>query len=462
MSALDQIVSVTIDRNTTFPDQVGFGTPLIAAYVPTTLMPARTAAFTSLTEMTTAGFKTNDAAYKAASAAFSQNPRPPVVKIGRRANAPQQVLTITPTDTTEGSVHEVTVVGYGDSAFASRTASSDTATYTAGSGESATDICNGLRAAFAALNGAAGQAGDWADGGTSTLTVTASNTTMDGLVFGVTYTVNGVPQGIQDDTPDPGIAADLTAIQAYDPDWYGLVIDSNSEDEIAAAAAWVESNEKQFACQTRDPDVADVASASDTTSIAAVLAAAEYERTMLFYHTDNFDFVSAGMLGRALPETPGSITWAYKQIGGSSAQQLTTTQRLNLEAKNANYLASLAGVSSTKFGTASSGEYMDVMRGTDWLAARIQEDVYAALLQNDKIPFTDQGIQAIRGIILARCEEGVANGFLADTPEPTCTVPRASAVSAGDKASRTLNNVTFRATLAGAIHKVTIEGELNL
>jgi hypothetical protein len=102
------------------------------------------------------------------------------------------------------------------------------------------------------------------------------------------------------------------------------------------------------------------------------------------------------------------------------------------------------------------------MRGTDWLAARIQERVYTLLLNNDKLPYTDAGIQAVRGEILAQLDQGIARDFIAADPKPTCTVPLASAVSAADKGTRTLNDVTFRATLAGAIHKVAIEGELNL
>jgi hypothetical protein len=84
------------------------------------------------------------------------------------------------------------------------------------------------------------------------------------------------------------------------------------------------------------------------------------------------------------------------------------------------------------------------------------------LIQNDKVPYTDAGIQAVRSEIIAQMDAGIARDFLSPDPEPTCTVPRASEVSAADKGSRTLNNVTFRATLAGAVHKVNIEGELNL
>jgi hypothetical protein len=64
--------------------------------------------------------------------------------------------------------------------------------------------------------------------------------------------------------------------------------------------------------------------------------------------------------------------------------------------------------------------------------------------------------------VLAQLQAGVSRDFIAANPEPTCTVPRASEVSAALKAARSLENVTFRATLAGAVHKVAIEGELNL
>ena len=110
----------------------------------------------------------------------------------------------------------------------------------------------------------------------------------------------------------------------------------------------------------------------------------------------------------------------------------------------------------------SSGEFADVIRGADWLKARIQEDVFAALVQEDKLPLTDAGINVIKGLILGRLWEGVSNGFLAPDPEPNVTVPRAVDIPVADKAARKLTGVTFRAYLAGAIHYTVIEGELNL
>lgn len=264
-------------------------------------------------------------------------------------------------------------------------------------------------------------------------------------------------------TADAGIATDLAAVELYDNDWYALLtVDATGPAEIEAAAAWTETLAKIYLAQTSDSLVATGSLASDATSIAYTLKNANYDRTMLFFHRDSDEFVGAAMAGRALPESAGSITWAYKQLSSVSAQTLTTTERTNLENKDINFLSTLAGVNITRYGVACGGEYIDVMRGTDWLAARIQERVYTLLLNNDKLPYTDAGIQAVRAEILAQLDQGIARDFIAADPKPTCTVPLATAVSAADKSSRTLNDVTFRATLAGAIHKVAIEGELNL
>ena len=104
---------------------------------------------------------------------------------------------------------------------------------------------------------------------------------------------------------------------------------------------------------------------------------------------------------------------------------------------------------------------MDVYRYALYLEARLQEDVFSALVNNSKLPMSDAGIQAIRGIVLARLEEGVTIGALLNDPAPTCTVPRASEIPSADRANRLLSGVTFRAQLAQAVNFVAIEGELN-
>jgi hypothetical protein len=141
---------------------------------------------------------------------------------------------------------------------------------------------------------------------------------------------------------------------------------------------------------------------------------------------------------------------------------LTTTESLNARNKDANTYEAIAGVNITREGTMASGEFIDVIRGVDWLHARLQERIYSRLVNLDKIPFTDAGIAIIEAEVRAQLQTGIDNGFLTANPAPTVTVPLAADVSANDKASRLLPDIEFTAYLAGAVHKVQIDGVVTL
>src|SRR5690606_6065036 len=79
---------------------------------------------------------------------------------------------------------------------------------------------------------------------------------------------------VKDISADAGIATDLAAGQALDPDFYGVVTDGYSEAEINAAAAWCEANGKEFIGLTNDTDVVT----ASTTDVASDFYAAGYNR----------------------------------------------------------------------------------------------------------------------------------------------------------------------------------------
>jgi hypothetical protein len=110
----------------------------------------------------------------------------------------------------------------------------------------------------------------------------------------------------------------------------------------------------------------------------------------------------------------------------------------------------------------SSNEYIDVIRFRDWLKVRIQERIFARLAAQNKIPFTDAGIAVIQAEVLGQLDEGVSVGGLSNDPAPTCLVPKASAVSTANKQARTLPDVRFTGTLAGAIHELEIDGVVSV
>ena len=54
--------------------------------------------------------------------------------------------------------------------------------------------------------------------------------------------------------------------------------------------------------------------------------------------------------------------------------------------------------------------------------------------------------------------QGVLNGGINGDEDKTVNAPLASDVDSNDRASRLLPDITFSATLAGAIHKTVIRG----
>lgn len=259
------------------------------------------------------------------------------------------------------------------------------------------------------------------------------------------------------------VADDLTAINNADSTWYALIATDRTQATVKSIADWVEARIKLFGTASSDPTIINVAAGTDTTSIAAVLNQEGYVRTFVMYHQDaDFDYPEAAWFGRVLPLEPGSETWKFKTLNTISYSKLTTTQNLNALNKKANTYTFEGGVGITENGTVAQGEYIDIVRGIDWLTARIQEFVFSVLVNNPKIPYTDAGITVIQSEVLRALQLAINNNFIATDPEPIVTVPKAADIPPADKANRILRNVRFTATVTGAIHAVFIRGTVSV
>lgn len=255
------------------------------------------------------------------------------------------------------------------------------------------------------------------------------------------------------------VTDDLEAIQAINDDWYAIACTDRTSSIVQQIAAWTETRVKIFGTSSDDLNIINQPVGTDTTSIAAIFNNLGYIRTFVLYHQDaNSDFPECAWFGNCLPLQPGSETWAFKTLVSMATTDLSTTQQNNLFAKRANVYSYVGGVGITQKGTMAQGEYIDIVRGVDWLTSTIQSYVYSVLVNNPKVPYTDAGITSIEAQIRRALAQGVSNNFLTDDPAPVVTVPKAANVSSADKAARILRNVTFQATLAGAIQAVVIRG----
>ncbi|MFC3227332.1 DUF3383 family protein [Marinibaculum pumilum] len=247
----------------------------------------------------------------------------------------------------------------------------------------------------------------------------------------------------------------LQAIVDEDDEWYGLAIDSETAADILEVAAFVEPRTKLYIARSAD---ADILTAADD-DVASDLVASAYARTALIYHSQAAaEYPDAAWLGKQLPTDPGSTTWMFKTLAGIPADSLTATQYNFALGKNVNIYTAVGGVNITQRGTVAEPEYIDVIRGVDWLTARITERVYTALVNQPKIPFTNAGIAIIETLLREQLDIAVERDVIAPEPPYTVTVPDVLDVDPIDRAQRILRDVNFSARLAGAIHEVIIRG----
>lgn len=262
------------------------------------------------------------------------------------------------------------------------------------------------------------------------------------------------------DSGDADVAASMVAIQNEDNSWYGVAVDQAMASNFADVAAWVESNKRFSILWTTDPNTYD---ATKSTDLASTLKALSYDRTAVIWHAlpaAGADYPDAAWMGEGFPYDPGTSTWAYKTLKGVKPDNISGKET-TLQKKNCNYYSEVGGVNITQEGKVASGEWIDIIIGTDWLEARLREEVFSSLVNNRKIPYDDTGIAMIEGLVKGVLQRAAKAGILQED-SIVVTVPKYADIPQADKLARKLPDVKFRALYQGAIHRTTINGTISV
>ena len=279
-------------------------------------------------------------------------------------------------------------------------------------------------------------------------------------IFSQNPSVNKIVVG-RKDSNDATIDAALNAIANENNDWYGIVVDQALVSSFADVASWVETAKKFAIFWITDVNAYDP---SKSTDLASVLKLANRNRSAVVWHATpagGADYPDAAWMGEGFPYEPGTSTWAYKTLNGVTPDTLLASQESALKNKNCNYYMTVGGVSITQEGKVASGEYIDIIIGTDWIEARLREAVYSALVNNRKIPYDDTGIAMIEGLVKGVLNEAASKGIL-QADSIAVTVPKYADIPQADKLARKLPDVKFSALYQGAIHSVTINGTISV
>lgn len=250
----------------------------------------------------------------------------------------------------------------------------------------------------------------------------------------------------------------LVAISNENDEWYALALTSRDEADQAAAAAYIQAQDKICGLGSADGDILS----ATTPNIANTLFENSYSRSYAFYSGEaGTKYPECAWFGRVLPALPGSITWKFKTLVGIVPDALSGTERTNLRAVFANYYNRIGGVSIAEEGWMGDGSFIDEIRGVDFIKARMQEAIYSRLVNLPKIPYTNAGADIIANEMEAVLKLSENQGILVPGLS-VVTKPDVRNLPFNDKATRNLPNMNFNAILQGAVHRIEIRGVVTL
>jgi len=305
-------------------------------------------------------------------------------------------------------------------------------------------------------------------------------TTVTGIVTFDGNSIFDTGSIMQEITPEMMTPVETLEIANRTTGWYMACIAGIEETGYEDCAKWTEAHNKQFSytfLSDEDP-VPDIYFRSHG------WFGREQDEQELEEVSASNKYVHVAATARGLSFSAGSETWAFKRVAGIIPSDIDTTLEIELMDGHSNLVLRRAGRIITMNGQVRGGEWIDVIRGRDWLENDMQLRILNLLLMNSKIPFTNPGIAKVEtqmrtSLLLAQSsgivapdeplgnlsddelalipeeliQGGIAKGFV-------IRVPNAASIPPSEKAQRVLRNCRFVARLAGAIHAVRVGGTL--
>lgn len=364
-----RVVRVTLTRDDKFPDRRGFGIPLFLTPVTKTgklTADLRTRAYGSMEEVAVDWLPT-DEFYKAAMAAFSQNPRPVQIKVG----------------------------------YINATTTSNAAAF----------------------------------------------------------------------------QTELNSIETYDAQFYWIDIDKTLRDiaGLDGVVNWIETKNRFAIITSNDVNTESVAI---TTSLAArqkgklvrsavfysqLANAAEYPgyayaALLGTFNFDNADAAYTGKFKKLLGITPANLgSTPVQQVTGFQPQLGQSTAAGNC----ANMFINIGGQNFVVEGsTLTPNVFIDEIHATDWIIARTEEEMLGVLLNNNRVPFTDAGMEMLASAARVVMTQAIRAGLIAIdldengdySPAVEYIVPSVFDVPASQRKARIAPEIIVRFRYAGAVH----------
>lgn len=298
--------------------------------------------------------------------------------------------------------------------------------------------------------------------GTNAITVTAD--VGAGLTISIVVTGGASQATVAVTTSNAGhtLRDDISESVIDDVDDYYFVTET-SHDKFTQieGAEGVSALTKMFFGSSNESDMKD----TTVTDIAALYEAANYRRAVMIHHGTPAEFIQNAILGLVSVKSNGSVTFAHKQLTGVTADALSSNDKTNLNGKNCNYYVTISGVDLFEKGLLPNGSSIEQTWDIDYMSTIMTQYLTELLVNNDKIPMTQAGLNQVGGVMQRVVNKMVTEGVFAPydpttLEAPKVVIPAIGDISQSDRANGVMTG--FRVFASYAASGKSIEAEINV
>ncbi len=256
--------------------------------------------------------------------------------------------------------------------------------------------------------------------------------------------LGGATTIFQDGCDIETLAESMNLVLAVDNTPFIMCEIGGSIAQKVAFSTAVNALDKIFLCVSNDTDCK---SGGSTTDVAYLIHANDDQQTHLEYTEHTADNPDACICGEIMPYTEARRSFALwpmlelhmsgLRVSDGEAIQLTVAEEVALAAKGCDYLVAPRGLEHFATGLAAGGNEMRIMIGKFYCEAMITEEVYAYMLAQDVVTFSDDDILAVQSIMEKWLDEMVIRKVL--EADYTIDMPSAADFSAATKATHIMD-----------------------
>lgn len=440
------IVSVDVTYDSSGVSAEGFTTPLFVSHH--NVFSTRQVAYTSLSEMTTAGFAVGSPAYTFASNCWQGKQAPSTIIIAR---AVPDSYTIQVDTTAE----EDDALGV----YVKLDGSSTTVSYTVLSTDTTSQLLgDGLATELAAVDGVTSAVSD----SEGLITITLDD---DSLA-----TSFGVKENTTIYVATSEAATDIiTAVEEEYTDYAIICAETHVTTQQEEYLSYTETADKLYVFSTQDEDAYDSTEEGD---IAYIYSDLEYQYSCGMYKTDaDTEFPEGALVGTFAAQSPSySFTANLQTLVGQSTDTLTSSQKIALTGKNCSYYIEEYDDGNFHEGWTGNADFLDRSRFGLWLKVRSQESLYNTMKslanKSSALAYSDVGIAIAKTNLYADViSTGITNGtILTGTSEdsdgdlfnytPVIDVSTRASQTSANISNRTWTGFTITLYYTGSIHHI--------